>query len=289
MPTTVIYVNHRRPLPLRGSAPLRGREAAQAFVNGLRGMQSGTGSSLGENFWLFQNDVTPQNGQRRAIPGSGYGIWQPAVASGVVGVKINGVDITVTASGGDTATSTALVTAINSSTAPLVQGYVTATNIVGTHLLSGAVAGAVFDVCGIKFTAVNGSRGMSPSEFDISSGGPANLTAAVNSHPYLYQVVRARAGPTSVRYMLLRPYDGKTIPAASYLASIGGNAFPPVPFAEFNSVHIVSLIQGAVSSMHTLSTAGAGTGQSILIGSPRFANYGAGSLAPGFGDSFGGV
>jgi len=64
-----------------------------------------------------------------------------ATATGTVGGIINGVTITVTASGGDAATATALAAAITASTNPLVQGMVTASAVGAVVTLTSARKG----------------------------------------------------------------------------------------------------------------------------------------------------
>ena len=83
-------------------------------------------------------------------------------ASGAVGGTINGVTITVTASGGDTATAAAIAAAINASTNPLVAGLVTATSSGAVVTVTSVAAGlsgnqATFAASGTGVTA-NGTR-----------------------------------------------------------------------------------------------------------------------------------
>lgn len=288
MPTTVIFTTQRRPFVIRGASPLRGREAVQTFINALRGMQAGTGSTLAENFWILPNDAVKQSSLRDSSPSPGFATWQAAVASGVVGVAINGVVYTTTASGGDISTAAALTTSILASTDYLVANYVSATNCYATIFLFGMVAGDSVVIHGQQFFAVSGAP-KAPNQFDISSGGAANLAALVNSHPNLYKVVRCRPAATSVRTYLMG-YDPKKkfIPSSATVQAYGAGVSPPTPYAEQGSVCIYSLIPGATSSQNTIATAGGGTGQSINFGGPRFAGYGSGGLT-GFTGPFGGV
>ena len=64
-------------------------------------------------------------------PTAASGTLTLSTASGTVGGSINGVSITVSASGGDTATATALKNAINANTNALVSGFVTASSNAG--------------------------------------------------------------------------------------------------------------------------------------------------------------
>lgn len=70
-----------------------------------------------------------------------------STASGTVGGTINGVAVTVTASGGDTATAAAIAAAINASTNPLVSQHATATSsgavVTVTALHAGSAGNAV--------------------------------------------------------------------------------------------------------------------------------------------------
>lgn len=99
--------------------------------------------------------------------GQASGTLTLSTAAGAVGAVINGVTVTATASGGDTATAAAIAAAINASTAPRVQNVVRATS-------SGAIVTVVAIEAGVQgnvntFTA--SGTGVTASAGGFLAGG----------------------------------------------------------------------------------------------------------------------
>lgn len=86
-------------------------------------------------------------------------------ASGAVGATINGTLVTVTASGGDTATAAALVTAINGAAA-IVSDHVLATSSAGVVTLTAKMPGH----CGNAITLAASGTGSSVSGARLTGG-----------------------------------------------------------------------------------------------------------------------
>jgi phage tail sheath gpL-like len=73
--------------------------------------------------------------------GQATGTLTLSTASGTVGGTINGVTVTVTAAGGDTATAVLIAAAINASANALVSNHVTATSALGVVTLTSKYPG----------------------------------------------------------------------------------------------------------------------------------------------------
>lgn len=96
-----------------------------------------------------------------------------STASGAVGATINGTLVTVTASGGDTATAAALAAAINAAAA-IVSDHVLATSAAGVVTLTAKMLGPA----GNAVTLVASGTGASVSGARLT-GGSATKTAFV--------------------------------------------------------------------------------------------------------------
>lgn len=95
-------------------------------------------------------------------------------ASGTVGGSINGVAITVTAAGGDAATAALWVAAVNASVNPLVQGVVTASNVLGV-----ATVTAGYGATGNAITLAATGTGVTASGARLTGGTSATLRTLV--------------------------------------------------------------------------------------------------------------
>lgn len=93
-------------------------------------------------------------------------------ASGTVGGIINGVTVTVTASGGDTATAAALAAAINASGNPLVSGSVIATSALGVVTLTARQPGP----SGNAITLAASGTGVTASGARLAGGASTAYT-----------------------------------------------------------------------------------------------------------------
>lgn len=114
MARTLLILDHRRASDLQLPNGLNARGAGSRVLNLIHGVLGGnySGSS---GFQVTQSQATG------ALTLSG--------ATGTVGAIINGTSTTVTASGGDIATATALAAAINASPDVLVTQHVRASNL----------------------------------------------------------------------------------------------------------------------------------------------------------------
>lgn len=122
-------------------------------------------------------------------------------AATTVGATINGVSVTATAAGGDTATCALIAAAINASSNALVLGFVRASNLVQSITLASVPAGVVLNLCGFKFTSTAAATGK-VGEFSIAGTDAQDCTAlcaAINAHPAASRWLYAVADTAVVR------------------------------------------------------------------------------------------
>lgn len=126
MATTSITLTHGRASDLQVRTGDPARTVLHKVVRLLEGGM--TGAYVGATGFVLGTDEAS-------------GTLTLSSASGAVGGTINGVSVTVTASGGDTATATALAEAINASGNALVNEHVSATSAAGVVTLTAKTAG----------------------------------------------------------------------------------------------------------------------------------------------------
>lgn len=184
MPNLNLSINYRRPLALPLKTGIeKGRELGQWLSRVIDGLSSGNLEADHAQLCIA-DDV--------ALGDNAYG--QPAHAmlvgsslSGSVGGTIAGTAVTVTASGGDTATQTALVAAILANTS--VNRIVAASNRAAQVTLASVAAGDRINIFGCNFVAVATSAAvLVPGDFNIDGTDTQDATAlalAINRHPVL--------------------------------------------------------------------------------------------------------
>jgi len=168
----LIQIHSNKPLPAptgtrKNSALLR------QYANWLVSALAGTAKVQG--FEAMQNTAAAKRAGALLVYSSG---------SGTVGITINGVGVTVTATS-DTASMTATVAAVNASSNALVQYLVEASNTRGTVALASVVAGTKLQLGQYEFVAVSGTP-TNYGQFDISGSNAADaasLVSAINQHP----------------------------------------------------------------------------------------------------------
>ncbi len=182
MATFKMTVVHQSQLPAGlnpTTSPRRGREMAGILERLAQAAATGTTRTNGFDLFVSSED-----------PKFAYGLGAYATVSGTVGFTINGVSVTVTAAGGDVASATSTVTAINSSVNALVQYLAKATNITSAFTVGTLVAPVTVWVMGSPVYGVQraiqaGERGV----FQITGTAAtdaANLAAAINGSPTLF-------------------------------------------------------------------------------------------------------
>jgi hypothetical protein len=178
MPNVTISFNVKRRTGLLNSSQV-GAEADKYLLEELQAAVSGTNQSDGI-IYSANDDVSLGS---TAYAGPAIAALVMASSSGSVGGSIAGTAITVTWATSDTASSTALAAAIRASTA--VNRKVTATNVAMRVTLASVTAGQYIDICGVRFTAVNGTPA-DFGQFDMSGTDTADATSlalAINRHP----------------------------------------------------------------------------------------------------------
>lgn len=187
MPNVTLSFNVKRPTGLLNSSQLDGADRGLALLKALQAAISGTNQSDGLMFNV--TDVESLG----AIAYAGQAIAAILIATGVntAGATVCGTALSVAIGASDAATMTALAAAIRASTA--VNRRVTATNVSMRVTLATVTAGQYIDICGVRFTAVNGTP-VKFGEFDMSGTDTADalsLVTAINRHPSLALRYRA--------------------------------------------------------------------------------------------------
>lgn len=237
MPNLRISINSRRPFGLMG-ARSRGSESGRWLLNALEAAISGKSPS--PSIMWDVNDDTALGATAFSSPAvAGLSM---ASSSGAVGGTIGGTLITVTWATSDTASSTALAAAIRASATH--NRKVTATNLSMRVSLATVTAGQYIDICGIRFTAVNGTPA-NVGEFDMSgadSADAASLAQAIMRHPSL-------AG----RYVALSSSGSVYVfPSSDRSGNVMGTKFEaitnPGGFSTL-TVNVATLTAGAVTAV----------------------------------------
>lgn len=287
MPITVAYLRHRRPVdygvtPGTTTITRRGSALFRRFVN-LAHSALGSGSS-DVDFTLCYTSTNPAY----AVAG---------ITASTVGTSfaatINGVSVSVTPAGGDTTSCGLLAQAINASSNALVQGFVTASNLSATLTLTSVTAGAYVDVCGYRFTAINGAAvntvsGAANGTFDYSGSDTADalsLAAAINSMPGLSRFVAAvsvagvvhlfgKQSVASGTNAFTWP-TGPGVPPNTLISGSGTIVASTATLAASAKVGIVACVPGVQGNAITIA-ASAGTGTAAVLNTATRLTLGAG-------------
>ena len=253
MPNVTLTINTRRPFgAVRGSGPTR-RQPLIDVMSWLNKVISGEVQS--DSCIVSRQDAVALGDL--AYAGHAVAALVGSTLAGSVGVTIDGTAVTVTASGGDTATQTALVAAIKANAS--VNSKVTAAQRVAQMTLASVVAGTTVIVFGTKFTAVSGTPA-NFGEFDISGADAADATSlalAINRHPSLAGRCRAVANGAVVYVGLLEDRaailgESIVLPSA---ATITVNTSIPVAGAV---VLLIAAVPGQIGNCCTAVASGTG-------------------------------
>lgn len=175
MPIVTLQLNSTTALPVNNR---RKQELLRLVVNHCMKALAGTGRI---DSWRVESIST-----LTTFPSSSVATFLGSSLSGAVGAVINGTTITATAAGGDTASTTLVVAAINANAT--MQGLgISATQRVATMTCASVVAGNEIDVLGEKFLAVAAAT-TNQNQFFIGASDDAcavNLAAAINRNPVL--------------------------------------------------------------------------------------------------------
>lgn len=201
MPNLNLSLSTRRPFGRQWS----GRRGLRELINWLQAVASGEVQS--DAVWYNTQDAVALGSS--AYPGQAVAAYILASASGNVTADLCGTTITVDAdvAGSDTAAQTAFCALVRETTA--VNRRATACNRVATVALSTVLAGQGLSLCGVRFTAVNGTP-VNFGEFDMSGSNTADATSlalAINRHPSLAGRVRAVSSVANVYVGLLETRD----------------------------------------------------------------------------------
>lgn len=272
MPNVTIQINARRPY---GRSVPTGPEALRHWANYLQAVAGGQMGS--DSVQVDYNDTLLVG--NLAYAGPACGLFVGSTLSGVVGVSVAGTAITVTASGGDAATCTALGAAINANTT--VNNFIRATNRISAVTLASVAAGASIDVWGQTFTAVaNSAAILDFGQFNIDgadSADAAALALAINRHPVLSGKCRAVSNGAVVYVGLLedrapKGFEGIRNPNGSAGFTVGVGT----PSARAQLL-VFARAWGAIGNEVRFVVSGAGSGHTVATnGSVGFFGNGTG-------------
>lgn len=263
MPNLNISVTSRKPFGAQTSGA-RGLESLITYLQAARG-----GQNPASAVFYSRNDTTGLSSSNLA--GQAVAGFVFATGTGDETITINGTDITATWATSDTATMTALMTAIRASSS--LNQIVTATNILGKLTLASVAAGTTVRIFGIPFKAVTGTP-VNFGDFDISGSDTADatsLTLAINRHPSLSGVCRAvsdvgavyvgfctNRNPTSAEKITNPSASTITVNTATPVAGGVGMVLCTVPGVIGNC--ITAAVTGTNLSLITTGTAKLGSG-----------------------------
>lgn len=272
MPNVTIQINARRPY---GRSVPTGPEALRHWVNYLQSIASG---EMGCDSVQVDYNDTLSVGSLASL-GPACALFVGATLSGVVGVSLAGTAITVTASGGDAATCTALGAAINANTT--VNNAYRATNRIASVTLASVAAGATLQVFGQTFTAVATSAAILDfGQFNIDgadSADAAALALAINRHPVLAGKCRAVSNSATVYVGLLEDRAPKGFEAIRNQAGSAGFTIGVGVPAAGAQLLVFSRAWGQGGNETRFTTSGAGSGHTVATnGSAGFMGNGTG-------------
>lgn len=280
MPITALYFRTRRPLDLgvtAGSTTIN-RRGHTLLRRALNAAMSALSVQGGDADYTVTYTATE--------PANAVGAITASSVATSFAATINGVSVSVTPSGGDTASCGLLAAAINASSNALVQGFVTASNLSTTLALTSVAAGSTVTICGRTFLAVSGTvpntvSGASVATFDISGNDTADaaaLAAAINSCPSTSRYVAA-ISTTSTVYLLARQFNftspstfawpsGPGVPPNTVISQASSIVAAGASMAASAVVGIVCAYPGIAGNSITLAaSAGGGTAATVASAS----------------------
>lgn len=259
--STALVFQHSRAIDFGPSnARKGGKDALRALLNGLN---AGSGSAGGTPAWHI---LPSSSGYARCA----FGIISFGSASGTVGATINGVSITVTASGGDAATAILLRNAINASSNALVNKLVRATCYIGNVRLVGVQAGDWVSIANWRFEATAGAP-QTEGQFQVAATDndtAANLLLAIESHSGACDLFRPTLSTNNVGISWISEDAPPATP--NILSSSPDTRLLPTQIENNIYVNIYSVWPGAIGNCITLAATGTGcadlTGARLILG-----------------------
>jgi hypothetical protein len=244
--STTVVVSHRRAVDLGATNRMQNGDVIRAIA---RHLDNPVGS--------VDAAVVVANSSGMPSPAGATALL--STASGTVGVTVNGVGVTVTASGGDAATAGLLVTAVNTSTNALVNGFVRATQTRARLTLSATAAGSYVEIRDVlnntayRITATAAATGVL-GEFSIAGDDTADALAlanAINQFPGLNQLVRAEGASAVCQVYFLDNSTARVAFLANGITVTSGGETAA-------AVHVFGLVPGAISNAITFAVTGTG-------------------------------
>lgn len=281
MPNVNISFNVKRPTGL-GATARSGSEVGRYLVNALQAAVSGQNQCDG----LIYNVTDVEALGAIAYAGPALGAIILGAVVDTAGATVCGTVFSVAVGATAAETMTSLAAAIRASAA--VNRRVTATNISMRVTLATVTAGQYIDICGVRFTAVNGTP-VNFGEFDMSGNDTADalsLATAINRHPSMALRYRALsvAGlvyvfPTTSR--TLTPTQDKWAAITNPGSFSTFTLTAPNPVAG-DACAVIAAVPGDIGNECRLSTP---TGTNVTVstnGSAGFLGLGTGGATPNF-------
>lgn len=266
MPNVNISISTRRPL-----GPLAtGRRGLQALADLLQEIIGGQAQS--DSVIYSRNDTVAFGSA--AYPGQAVAALVFSGGAGAMGATLAGTLVTTAFTSTDLATMTAWCAAVRANAS--VNQYVTAVNRVTAVTLASVTAGQGIIICGVSFTAVNGTP-TAFGQFDMSgtdTADAASLALAINRHPSLAGRVRAANSGAVLVVGLLESRDAtpdeRVVINGSTMTAANGLNFPA------HSVGLIlAMVPGAIGT--EIRATASGTGVTIATaGTAGFLGTGTG-------------
>lgn len=272
MPNLNLSLSTRRPFGRQWA----GRRGLREVINWLQAVASGEVQS--DSVWYNTQDAVALGAS--AYPGQAAGVFILSdAAANAVTADVCGVTISVDAGGAPSAansitTQTAWCALVRSTST--TNRKVTACNRVASATLATVLAGSGLSVCGVRFTAIDGTVSK-VGEFDMSGNDTADalsLATAINRHPSLAGRVRAVSNAAVVYIALLEtrdPLPGESVVSYASTITVASGTFGA------NAVGMVlAQVAGDIGNEVRFANA-TGTGASLATnGSAGFLGQGTG-------------
>ena len=277
MPVLNLSINYRR--PFSQYQYLDGKEGLRHVLQRLQGVMDG---SVESDSVRYQWNDTVTVGSAAAYGGQAVGLLVGSSLSGTVGATVGGTAVTLSASGGDTATMTAWVAALQANST--VNLFANASNKLMKLTCTSVVAGTTVQICGLTFTALaSGAAQTTPETWSVGGSDTAcalALATAINRHPVLAGRVRA-VSSAGVLYLGF-PNDRSGLafetigfPSASTIAI---NTAKPTAGAE---AMIFANVPGIIGNFITVAASGTGASY-VTNGTAGQLGLGSGGFTPSY-------
>jgi len=273
MPSLHIELSQRRPF----GRNWRGAQTLVEIVNQLQSMLAGKRQC--DMLSVAVNDTAASGN----VNAHAVGVHVMSGLTGTVGLTLAGVLTTVTAAGGDVASTSLIAAALRNAAS---NGAAFAVNRIAQVTLASVTAGSTITIFGITFTAVNGATTVAPGNalFDMSGTDTADATSlalAINTHPALVGRCRAvnSAGVLYVGLMEDRAADIRRNEQIILPTGAGFTVNVAVPVAAA-VLMVFASVPGLIGNEVRSVASGTGVGALVTNGTAGLLGHGRGGNVP---------